>query len=71
MLAVKGSTGCLSCIAQLCFDVTENHGAHKVKKLMSKPRIYTMIKITKKGYLAWVVVWDVIFTFHMYAFEVT
>ncbi|WMV13386.1 hypothetical protein MTR67_006771 [Solanum verrucosum] len=30
-----------------------------------------MIKLTKKGYLAWVVVWDAILALHMYAFEVT
>ena len=30
-----------------------------------------MIKMTKKEYLAWVVLCDAIFAFHMYTFEVT
>ncbi|WMV19104.1 hypothetical protein MTR67_012489 [Solanum verrucosum] len=29
----------------------------------------TMIRMTKKGYLAWVVLWDAILALHMYAFE--
>lgn len=40
MLSVKDSMGCLSCIAQMCFEVTQKYGAIMVENLKDLDHVY-------------------------------